>query len=100
MVLHAGPPRVSRRSLIGRIMVMHIVLAVRLHALPLLLFPLQALLVLLGRFRGTSEVGRYEELLFLVLLLGVFRQFWGYCPGFAVGRERGYPMQQSEAEGL
>ena len=56
-VLHGGVARIGRRSLIGRVVVMHIALAVRLNAFPLLLLPLCLLLKLLRRFRARQVCG-------------------------------------------
>ena len=86
-MLSAGPSKIRRRSLIGRVMVMDIVLAVALHAFPLLLLPLHAFLELLGGLRSSREISRDKQLLvfelFGAVVLGKLR---GYSTWLAIGR--------------
>ncbi len=78
---------------------MHIILAVRLHAFPLLLFPLQTFLVLLGGFRSPRQVRGHKELLLFILFFffGFLRELRRNCAWLAVRRQRRYAVQKPEA---
>ena len=88
LMLETGPPRIRRRSLIGRIMIMHIVLAVGLNPVPFLLFPLYSFFSFLGRFRRAWQVRGHEQLLFLVFFLVFLCKFSRHGPGFSIRWKR------------